>query len=64
MAKKAKALKDLELPRDTKIEVIALCDGKKPVKKEMTYGQALNLPKKKGWKYIIYQLGYSQFKTE
>lgn len=63
MARRSK-LKHLDLPRDEKIEVIATCPGKKTIKKEMTYGQALNLPSRKGWTYRNYQLGFSQFKTE
>lgn len=62
MAKRSKIQK-LDLPRDTKIEVIASYGGKS-IKKEMTFGQALNLKKKKGWNYRSYQLGFSQFKTE
>jgi hypothetical protein len=49
------------LPYDTIIEVIAT-DGKDYIKKEMTYGEALNLKKKKGWRYDFYQKGFSQFK--
>lgn len=49
------------LPLDTKVEVIALKD-KDVVKKEMTYAQSINLKKIKGWKYITYKLGFSQFK--
>lgn len=66
MAKKSKAKPKATtmLPLDTPIEVIGLREGFKLFKKEMTFGESLSLPKKRGWKYITYQLGYSQFKTD
>lgn len=57
----SKKIKQLGLPRDTKVEVVGVHPKHGNHKNEMTYGQALNLKKKKGWKYIIYQLGFSQF---
>lgn len=47
----------------TKIEVIAK-KGNKVFKQEMTYEEALNIRKKKGWTYSNFQLGFSQYKTE
>lgn len=52
-----------QLNTDTLIEVIAIKDGK-PRKKEMTFAEALKLPKLKGWNYIFYQIGFSQFKIK
>jgi len=49
------------LPLDTQIEVIFI-KGERVLKKEMTFGEALKLPKKAGWKHINYQLGKSEFK--
>lgn len=60
MAKKSKKSIDL-LPGDTVIEIVAFSPGKDPIKKEMTIDEANRLPKKKGWKYHRFQLGYSQF---
>lgn len=51
------------LPLDTKIEVISI-KGDKSYKKIMTFGEALNIVKKKGWIYINYQLGFSKFNNE
>lgn len=47
-------------PLDTDIEVIAI-NGNNIVKKTMKYSEALNLPKKKGWVYKFYEIGFSQF---
>ena len=52
-----------QIPYGTKVEVIAL-KGVNIVKREMTYSEALNIKRKKGWTYKIYQLGFSQFKTD
>lgn len=51
------------IPPETTVEVIAL-KGRKVVKKEMSYREALAIfqnPKKNGWKYQIHQHGASQF---
>ena len=48
------------LPLDTKIEVIAI-KGDELHKKIMPYSEALQLKKKKGWNYLFYQIGFSQF---
>ena len=59
MAKRRK--KDYNvLPINTMIEVIAR-NGDKIYKKEMEYGEALKMPKKKGWTYQFFQLGFSQY---
>lgn len=50
-------------PLTTEIEVIAI-KGEKVVKKIMTYEKALEIPKAKGWRYVFYQLGFSQFKIK
>ena len=49
------------LPGTTLIEVVAIAPGKDPIKKEMTIDEANRLPKKRGWKYHRFQLGFSQF---
>lgn len=51
------------LPLETQIEVISI-KGDKSYKKIMTFGEALNIVKKKGWVYINYQLGFSKFNNE
>ena len=51
------------LPLETQIEVISI-KGDKVIKKQMTFSEALNLKKVKGWTYINYQLGFSKFKEE
>lgn len=59
MAKRANKFEGL--PGSTKIEVVAIAPGKDPVKKEMTIDEANQLPKKRGWTYHRFQLGFSQF---
>ena len=51
------------LPNDTKIEVVAI-KGDQTFLTVMTYGDFLNLDKRKGWVYTPYQIGYSQFKID
>lgn len=51
------------LTLETQIEVISI-KGDKVIKKTMTFGEALNLKKVKGWTYVNYQLGFSEFKDE
>lgn len=48
------------LSHETEIEVIKT-NGTITKKKTMPYGDALKLKKQKGWNYIFYQLGFSQF---
>lgn len=55
-------MKDTILPLHTEIEVIAIGGGKTH-KKIMTYREALEMKKKRGFQYRFYQLNYSQFKT-
>ena len=55
--------KDFTFPLTTKIELIAI-RGDEVFKKIMTYEEALNVPKKKGWNYIYYEIGFSQFKLK
>ena len=57
MAKK----KDYQFPLTSSVEIVAI-KGDEVFKKILTYEQALNIKKKKGWCYIIYQVGFSQFK--
>ena len=51
-----------QLPLDTMIELVAIRNGK-AFKKVLPYGEALKVKRKEGWKYIHYQLGFSQFKN-
>ena len=53
--------KKTQLPLTTNIELVAI-NKEKIVKKEMTYSEALNISKKNGWIYKIFQIGFSQFK--
>jgi hypothetical protein len=50
-----------ELDPNIKIEVIAINRKGEVFKKTMTYEKSLNLEKKKGFTYIRYQVGFSQF---
>ena len=59
MAKRTK-YEPTQLHSDTVIEVIAI-KGNEVVKKNTTYGEALKIKKKKGWQYLFYQVGFSQF---
>lgn len=54
--------KFIELPDLTIIEVIAK-NGNKVYKQEMTYGDAKNIKKKKGFSYSFFQLGFSSYKN-
>lgn len=47
-------------PLDTEIELVAI-RGKEVFKKVMTYREAIDVPKKKGWQYKYYEIGFSQF---
>lgn len=49
------------LPLNTEIEVISMSKGN-VYKKIMSYGDALNIDKKKGFTYSFYQVGYSSYK--
>ena len=60
MAKKKVIQQDFRLPLNTIIEVVAIKDSLVQ-KKEMTYQQALEFKKTKGWRYYFYQLGFSSF---
>jgi len=51
----------LSISQDTIIEVISI-KGSKVYKKQMSYGDAIKMTKLKGWRYIYYQIGVSQFK--
>jgi len=48
------------IPLNTIVELVAIKNNK-AYKKVMSYEDALNINKKKGWYYYIYQLGFSQF---
>lgn len=61
MAKRSKT-KYLGLPEETKVELIGI-KGDEVFKKVMTYAEAKNVKKAKGWQYYIYQVGFSQFKN-
>ena len=52
--------KDNIFPLATEVELIAI-RGEEVFKKIMTYQDALNVPRKKGWEYKIYQIGFSQY---
>lgn len=52
--------KNFILPLTTEIELIAI-RGDEVYKKIMTYEEALNLPKRKNWHYIYYEIEFSQF---
>ena len=52
--------KDYTFPLTTKIELVAMRENE-VFKKIMTYEEALNVPKKKGWHYQCYEIGFSQF---
>ena len=54
-------IKENTFPLDAEVELIAI-RGKEVFKKVMIYKDALNVKRKKGWKYIIFQKGFSQFK--
>ena len=45
---------------ETEIELIAI-KGDEVFKKVMKYGDALNIPIKKGWQYKYFEIGFSQF---
>jgi hypothetical protein len=46
---------------ETKIEVVAINNNGVAIKKEMLYKEFLSLKKKKGYQYLAYELGFSQF---
>lgn len=56
-------IKENTFPLDSEVELIAI-RGKEVFKKIMTYQDALNVPRKKGWEYKIYQIGFSQFENK
>ena len=60
MAKPKK--KESLFPLDTEVELIAI-KGEKVFKKVMRYGDALNVPRLKGFEYKYFQVGFSQFKN-
>lgn len=60
----AKSTKNITQLRDDAIVEVISTNGKVYYKKEMKYIEALTIEKKPGWKYIIFQKGFSQFKTE
>lgn len=51
---------NFQLPLETKVELVAI-RGDEVFKKIMTYGESLNVQRKKGFKYYTFQLGFSQF---
>tara|TARA_R110000787_G_scaffold124673_1_gene235687 strand:- start:44 stop:223 length:180 start_codon:yes stop_codon:yes gene_type:complete len=52
-----KKTNNFNLPLNTMVEVVALCKGKKPIRKEMTLKEWSELKKKQGWNYSAYQIG-------
>lgn len=50
------------LPFNTQIELIAI-RGDEVFKKIISFEDSLKIKKKKGWTYIRYQIGFSQFKS-
>lgn len=60
MAQKTNAVTQLSL--ETEIELIAISKSNGEVsKKQMKYGDALKIKKRKEWNYYYYQIGFSQF---
>jgi len=53
--------KDFTFPLSTDVELIAI-KGEKVFSMILTYEYALNVPRKKGWNYRIYQIGFAQYK--
>lgn len=51
----------IDLPGSTLIEVVAIKEGKVPVKKIMTIEESNFLERKDGWRYIRYQIGFSSY---
>lgn len=49
------------LPDETKIEVIAISKSGDVYKTEKTIAEFNQMKKKPGWKYQMFQLGFSQF---
>lgn len=49
-----------QLPLDTVIEVVAVRNDE-VFKKQITYREALEMKRKKGFYYRFYQLGFSQY---
>lgn len=50
------------LSPETEIELIAISKSNGEVsKKQMKYGDALKIKKRKGWNYYYFQIGFSQF---
>lgn len=60
MAKSRKKYEQ-EFPPTQQIEVVAI-KGKQVVKKIMSFGEAKQLKKAKGWQYIFYQVGFCSIK--
>lgn len=53
-------IKENTFPLDAEVELIAI-RGKEVFKKVMLYKDAINVKRKKGWEYKIYQIGFSQY---
>lgn len=51
----------VSLSSETKIEVVAIDNNGVAIKKQMLYKEFISLKKKKGYQYIAYELGFSQF---
>ncbi len=49
-------------PLTTEIELVAI-KGEIVKKKILPYGEALKVPKKKGWRYVFYQVGFCSMKS-
>lgn len=55
-------MRKIGIAPETKIEVIAI-KGTKVFKTKKTLKQARKMKRKKGFKYLFYQVGFSQFKN-
>ena len=59
---KKKNAKDYSyLSEDTQIELVAI-NGEKCFREIMTIAEANKFPKKRGWTYLRFQVGFCQFK--
>ena len=53
--------KDFIFPPDKEVELIAT-KGEEVFSMILPYEKALNVPRKKGWNYKVYQIGFAQYK--
>lgn len=48
------------LPMTTQVELVAV-RGKELFRKILNYSEILEVKRKKGWQYYIYQVGFAQY---